>query len=94
MSKNPSALKRNQIAARNGLRNKRYKSSVKTIIRKTLESIANLDKENSNISQVNLYMSESYSKIDKAVNKRIIPKNQGARRKSMLSRRLKRVIVS
>nr|YP_010728662.1 ribosomal protein S20 [Phymatolithon calcareum]WEA76889.1 ribosomal protein S20 [Phymatolithon calcareum] len=91
MSKNLSAVKRVQIASRNSLRNKIYKSSIKTMIKKTLQSISILHKGNSNITQVHYYLSESYSRIDKAVKKGIIPKNQGARKKAMLSKKLKKI---
>lgn len=91
MSKNLSAVRRVQIASRNSLRNKRYKSSIKTMIKKTLHSISILHEGNSDINQVRLYFSESYSRIDKAVKKGIIPKNQGARKKAMLSRELKKI---
>lgn len=90
MSKNPSAVKRVKIASRNNLRNKRYKSSIKTMIKKTLQSILVLHEDNSHINQVHQSISESYSRIDKAVKKGIIPKNQGARKKSMLSKELKK----
>jgi small subunit ribosomal protein S20 len=41
-----SAYKRIEIAERNRLRNKAYKSTVKTLIKKTLISISTLTKEN------------------------------------------------
>lgn len=86
MSKNPSAVKRDQISQRNNLRNKNYKSTIKTLIKKVLleiNSSSSMDYE-----KVNSFISQAYSKIDKAVKKRIIPKNSAARKKSLLSNSL------
>jgi len=57
-----SAYKRIEIAERNRLRNKAYKSTVKTLIKKTLISISTLTKEN--LTSVLDLMALSYSKID------------------------------
>nr|YP_010728786.1 ribosomal protein S20 [Lithothamnion corallioides]WEA77088.1 ribosomal protein S20 [Lithothamnion corallioides] len=94
MPRNLSAVKRVQIASRNRLRNKKYKSSIKTMVKKTLESISILHEDNNNMKQVQFYISQSYSVIDKAIKKGIIPKNQGSRKKSMLSRELRKNIIS
>lgn len=94
MSKNRSAVKRVQTSLRNNLRNKKYKSSIKTIVKKTLESIDLLDKSKVDILEVHSYVSKSYSRIDKAIKKGIIPKNQGARKKAMLSKQVKNILFS
>ena len=94
MSKNLSAVKRVQTSLRNNLRNKKYRSSVKTIVKKTLASISNFDESNNNINEVEFYLSKSYSRIDKAVKKGAIPKNQGAHKKSMLSKEFKKVFLA
>ena len=87
MVKNLSAIKRNQISLRNNLRNKNYKSTIKTLIKKTLVAINNSDGiDNKDIA---LAISEVYSKIDKAVKKGVISKNSGARKKSMISNKFK-----
>ena len=91
MTKNLSAVKRVQVALRNNIRNRTYKSSIKTIIKKTLIEINNIESEN--YDQANLFIAEAYSKIDKAVKKGIIPKNSAARRKSMLAQKLKNIII-
>lgn len=93
MPRNLSAVKRVQIVSRNSLRNRRYKSSIKTMIKKTLDAIATLDKDHRNIKQIQFYVSRSYSVIDKAIKKGIIPKNQGSRKKSMLSKELKKILL-
>jgi len=79
-----SACKRIEIAERNRLRNKAYKSTVKTLVKKTLLSINDLTIENL-ISVKNL-ISLSYSKIDKAIQKGVIHANNGNSKKSFLSK--------
>jgi small subunit ribosomal protein S20 len=88
MANTKSAYKRIEIGERNRLRNKAYKSTVKTLIKKTLISINSLTNENL-ISVKNL-MSLSYSKIDKAVQKGIIHSNNGNAKKSSLAKAFKK----
>ena len=87
MNKNLSAIKRVQTSERNRLRNKYYKSSIKTLMRKTLQDLNEIKVIDS--KQVNILVSQAYSKIDKAVKKRILTKNNAARKKSKLFRQLK-----
>lgn len=93
MPRNLSAIKRVKIVSRNSLRNRRYKSSIKTMLKKTLDAMSTLDKNHDDIKQVQFYISRSYSIIDKAIKKGIIPKNQGSRKKSMLSKELKKILL-
>ena len=87
MSKNLSAVKKDQISLRNNLRNKSHKSAIKTIRKKALAIPKDIVwSENQLVSN---YLSEAYSKIDKAVTKGIIKKNKAARQKSRLSKKLK-----
>ena len=88
MANTKSAYKRIEIGERNRLRNKAYKSTVKTLIKKTLISINSLTSENL-ISVKNL-MSLSYSKIDKAVQKGIIHSNNGNSKKSSPAKAFKK----
>ncbi len=86
-----SALKRAKIAERNRLRNKSYKSAVKTLMKKSLAAVetyaANPSPE---LQQEALaHMSEAYSKIDKAVKRGVLHPNTGARKKSRLAKKLK-----
>ena len=67
MSKNSSVIKRIRVALRNQLRNKTYKSSVKTIVNKSLGNINLTDTRD--VGQVQMYLSKAYSRIDKAVKK-------------------------
>ncbi|MBA3924545.1 MAG: 30S ribosomal protein S20 [Nostocaceae cyanobacterium] len=93
MANSRSALKRAQIGERNRLRNKSYKSAVKTLMKKyftaveTYAATPNPELEKSAQDQ----MSEAYSKIDKAVKRGIIHPNNAARKKSQLARKFKAV---
>ncbi|MEN9244318.1 MAG: 30S ribosomal protein S20, partial [Gloeomargarita sp. DG02_5_bins_242] len=72
-----SAIKRVQIAERNRLRNKAYKSTVKTLIKKCLVAVQAGDR-----AQGETAMRAAYSKIDKAVKRGVLHPNNGARKKS------------
>lgn len=91
MANTKSALKRAQTAERNRLRNKTYKSAVKTLMKKYLSAVeahtANPTSESK--QEVQARMSEAYSKIDKAVKRGILHPNNGARKKSKLAHKLK-----
>nr|QCI04109.1 ribosomal protein S20 [Antithamnionella ternifolia] len=87
MSKNLSAIKKNKIASRNRLRNKIYKSSIKTWTKKYLLSLDVINESNIDSSMNNL--SIVYQKIDKAVKRGILHKNKGARKKSALVKAMK-----
>ena len=87
MANTKSASKRIEIGERNRLRNKAYKSTVKTLLKKTLIAIANINLSNSEV--VNNLMSMSYSKIDKAVQKGVIHSNTGNSKKALLAKSLK-----
>ena len=89
MAKNLSAVKKAQISSRNNARNRNYKSTIKTLIKKTLLEINNL--ESINYERANFFLSQVYSTIDKAVKKGIIAKNSAARKKSTLSHKLKNI---
>ncbi len=91
MANTKSALKRAQIAERNRLRNKAYKSAVKTLMKKYFSSVeAYAANPTTELKQeVELKMSQAYSKIDKAVKKGVLHPNNGARKKSRLAHKQK-----
>jgi len=91
-----SALKRIQIAERNRLRNKSYKSAVRTLIKKYFTAVEaySANPNEDNIKLVNERMSEAYSKIDKAVKRNVLHKNNGARKKARLAKALKQVTAT
>jgi small subunit ribosomal protein S20 len=86
-----SALKRIKIAERNRLRNKAYKSAVKTLMKNYFQAVeayaSNPNEEHE--QSVNLTMSAAYSKIDKAVKRGVFHRNNGARKKARLAKALK-----
>ena len=71
MANNKSAKKRIQIAERNRLINKSYKSSVKTLTKKTLENCEKYKKNpnDDNKDLVTTSLNKAFSLIDKAVKK-------------------------
>jgi small subunit ribosomal protein S20 len=91
-----SAKKRIQIAERNRLHNRSYKSAVKTLIKSYLEAVdsykANPTPEA--LESVNAKQSLAYSKIDRAVKRGVLHSNTGARRKAKLAVALKRVAAA
>nr|BBK20299.1 ribosomal protein S20 [Cryptomonas curvata] len=88
MANTKSAYKRIEIAERNRLRNKAYKSTVKTLIKKTLISISSLNRDN--VTSILDLMALSYSKIDKAVQKGVLHSNNGNSKKSSLAKAFKK----
>lgn len=87
-----SAKKRVQVAERNRLRNKSYKSAIKTLMKKYFTAVDQLGANPSDEAKkaVDEAMSAAYSKIDKAVKRGVLHRNTGARRKARLSRALKK----
>tara|TARA_B100000242_G_scaffold267504_1_gene217012 strand:- start:506 stop:799 length:294 start_codon:yes stop_codon:yes gene_type:complete len=87
VANNKSAKKRIQIAERNRLINKSYKSTVKTLTKKTLLSCEKY-KKNPNDDNKNLVidsLNKAFSLIDKAVKKNVLHKNNGANKKSKIN---------
>lgn len=86
-----SALKRIEVNERNRLRNRSYKSAVKTLTKSYLAAVeahsANPTPETQ--QQVEATMAAAYSKIDRAVKRGVLHRNTGARKKSRLARVLK-----
>jgi len=93
VANNRSAAKRIQIAERNRLRNKSYKSAVKTLMKKYYSAVGayTADPTPEQMEQVKTSMSAAFSKIDKAVKKGVLHRNTGARRKAGLAKEYKKV---
>ena len=87
-----SAIKRVAIAERNRLRNKAYKSSVKTLTKKYFTALQGhaASPTSESMQEVQERMNEAYSKIDKAVKRGIIHRNTGARKKARMASAFKR----
>lgn len=89
-----SALKRIAINERNRVRNKSYKSAVKTLMKKYFQAVEAYASAPSDeqLQSVNTAMSVAYSKIDKAVKTGVYHKNNAARKKARLAKALKTVL--
>jgi small subunit ribosomal protein S20 len=78
-----SQIKRNRQNEKARLRNKSVKSSLKTVIRKLHEASAAGDTEKATV-----LLCDASRKLDKAVSKGVIHKNQAANRKSAIAKRV------
>ena len=76
-----SQIKRIRTNEKARLRNKAYKSELKTYVRAVREAIAAGDKEAANAALI-----KASKKLDKAVSKGVIHQNQAANRKSGLAK--------
>nr|YP_002048760.1 30S ribosomal protein S20 [Paulinella chromatophora]ACB42550.1 30S ribosomal protein S20 [Paulinella chromatophora] len=87
MANNKSSKKRVQVAERNRLENRSYKSAVRTLIKRCLTASESYSKEPSEETKttVELTLKAAFSKIDKAVKRGILHRNAGAHQKSRLS---------
>ena len=96
MANNKSAKKRIKIAERNRLINKSYKSTVRTLTKKTLANCEKYKQEpnSDNKDLVQLSVNEAFSLIDKAVKKNILHKNNGANKKSKINKIVKNFLTN
>ena len=96
MANNKSAKKRIQISERNRLINKAYKSTVKTLTKKTLENCEKYTKDpnEDNKTLVKTSLSRAFSLIDKAVKKNVLHKNNGANKKSRINKLVKTTLTA
>ena len=91
MANNKSAEKRIGINKRNRLRNKYYKTSVRTLIKlffKTLD-LYKVSKTPDDKQKLNQILSSVYQMLDKGTKKNIFHKNSAARKKAKLAAYLK-----
>ena len=96
VANNKSAKKRIQIAERNRLINKSYKSTVRTLTKKTLENCEKYSKDpnEDNKNLVKKSLNNAFSLIDKAVKKNVLHKNNGANRKSKINKIVKGILTT
>ena len=94
MANTKSAKKRIQIAERNRLENKNYKSTVRTLMKRCFVACGNFDINSGDEAKADLQkiFNAAFSKIDKAVKKGVLHRNTGANQKSRLSFALKKVL--
>ena len=96
VANNKSAKKRIQIAERNRLINKSYKSTVRTLTKKTLENCKKYKKDpnEDNKNLVTTSLNNVFSLIDKAVKKNVLHKNNGANKKSKINSFVKATLTT
>nr|YP_010938240.1 ribosomal protein S20 [Meringosphaera mediterranea]WLD05753.1 ribosomal protein S20 [Meringosphaera mediterranea]WLD05837.1 ribosomal protein S20 [Meringosphaera mediterranea]WLD06057.1 ribosomal protein S20 [Meringosphaera mediterranea] len=85
-----SAKKRIDVTRRNTLRNKIYKSTIKTYTKRYLIALDKykLEKTDANLAVVKSELASTYQKIDKATKVNVLHKNTAARKKSQLHKAL------
>jgi small subunit ribosomal protein S20 len=91
-----SAIKRIAIAERNRLRNKAYKSAIKTLMKTYFNALDSYTAEPTadKKESVSKAMSAAYSKIDKAVKRNVLHINNGSRKKARLAKAMAKTTVS
>ena len=87
MANNKSARKRIEIAERNRLRNRTYKSSLRTLMKRCFTACDAYSSSPGEEAKTNVHnsMREAFSRIDKAVKVGVLHRNNGANQKSRLS---------
>ena len=76
-----SAIKRVDVAERNRVRNRAWKSAVRTVRNEVTDSVKVAD-----VTKAGEALKNAYEVIDKAVSKGILHKNTAARKKSALGK--------
>lgn len=84
-----SAVKRVKTIQKRTLRNARLKSTLRTTIRHFDEALTSLDKEDAQLKLKNATRA-----LDKAVTKGILHKKTASRKKSRLTKRLNKAMIS
>ena len=94
MANNKSSKKRIEVAERNRLRNRSYKSALRTLMKRCFTACSAYSQEQSETAKtaVQATMNAAFSKIDKAVKVGVLHRNTGANQKSRLSAAVKQVI--
>lgn len=78
--------KRMRLAARERLQNRQYKSAIRTVFKRLQTTVEEHDRD-----RTQQLFTELTSKIDKAVSKGALHKNNAARKKSRVARMLARL---
>lgn len=77
-----SAIKRVKTAERNRLRNRAYKSQIRTVQSRLEDTL-----KSANVKDIDTQLASLYVVIDKAVSKGVLHKNTAARKKSRLAKK-------
>jgi small subunit ribosomal protein S20 len=78
-----SAIKRVEVTERNRLRNRTWKSAVRTVRNEVAESLKSTDPKKASAS-----LAKAFQVIDKAVSKGVLHRNTAARKKSRMALQL------
>ena len=94
MANNQAAKKRIEIAERNRLRNRTYKSALRTLMKRCFVACEAYSKDPGDAAKatVSASMNAAFSKIDKAVKVGVLHRNNGAHQKSRLSATVRKVL--
>ena len=94
MANNKSAKKRIEIAERNRLRNRTYKSSLRTLMKRCFSACDAYSSSPGDDTKATVQesMREAFSRIDKAVKVGVLHRNNGANQKSRLSLAVRKVL--
>lgn len=94
MANNKSSKKRIAIAERNRLRNRTYKSALRTLMKRCFTACSSYGDQPGDEAKVAVQtsMNAAFSKIDKAVKVGVLHRNTGANQKSRLSAAVRKVL--
>jgi small subunit ribosomal protein S20 len=94
VANNKSSKKRIEVAERNRLRNRSYKSALRTLMKRCFTACSAYTQEPGETAKAAVQgtMNAAFSKIDKAVKVGVLHRNTGANQKSRLSAAVKKVI--
>jgi len=94
VANNKSSKKRIQIAERNRLRNRTYKSALRTLMKRCFSACQAYNQQPGDEARASVQssMNAAFSKIDKAVKVGVLHRNTGANQKSRLSVAVKKVL--
>ncbi len=94
VANNKSAKKRVQIAERNRLENRSYKSALRTLMKRCFNACTEYSQSPGEEAKaaVQASMRSAFSKIDKAVKRGTLHKNNGAHQKSRISSAVKQAL--
>lgn len=94
MANNKSSKKRIEIAERNRLHNRSYKSGMRTLMKRCLSACSayGLDPNPEARDAVQSSLNAAFSKIDRAVSVGVVHRNTGANQKSRLSAAVKKTL--
>ena len=94
MANNKSSKKRVEVAERNRLRNRTYKSSLRTVMKRCFNACDAYSAKPGDDARASVQelVSAAFSRIDKAVKVGVLHRNNGANQKARLSAAVRKVL--